>query len=131
MATDYLSPANGPSVEIVRVTSIFSDKLTISRPQETCSIATCLLAIGVPREAPLLYIPVKVSPLAKKAVATKLNKQEAIRRLVHAAIRMLAAEEDPFAVHLLIQSADKTLIDVAKKHGKELRVSYERKLVTA
>ena len=55
MATDYLSPANGPSVEIVRVTSIFSDKLTISRPQETCSIATCLLAIGVP-ERLLCYI---------------------------------------------------------------------------
>jgi hypothetical protein len=63
--------------------------------------------------------------MAKKAVATKLNKQEAIRRLIHAAIRMLAAEEDPFAVHLLIQSADKTLIDVAKKLGKELRVDWE------
>jgi len=63
--------------------------------------------------------------MAKKALATKLNKQEAIRRLIHAAIRMLAAEEDPFAVHLLIQSADKTLIDVAKKLGKELRVDWE------
>ena len=33
---------------------------------------------------------------------------------------MIAAQEDPFAVHLLIQSADKLLIDLAKKRGRKL-----------
>jgi hypothetical protein len=73
----------------------------------------------------MLSISAKLILMAQKSATTKLNKQEAIRRLIHAAIRMIAAEEDPFAVHLLIQSADKTLIDVAKKLGKELRVDWE------
>ena len=33
--------------------------------------------------------------------------------------------EDPFAVHLLIHSADKMLIDVAKRTGKELEADWE------
>jgi hypothetical protein len=43
-----------------------------------------------------------------------LTKQQAIRHLIHAAVRLIVAGEDPFATHLLIQSADKLLIDLAK-----------------
>lgn len=46
-----------------------------------------------------------------------MRKQEAVKHLLHAAIRLLGAREDPFAIHLLIQSADKLLIDLAK-HAK-------------
>ena len=49
-----------------------------------------------------------------------ITKQQAIRHLIHAAARMIAAREDPFAIHLLIQSADKLLIDLAKKRGQKL-----------
>jgi hypothetical protein len=31
-----------------------------------------------------------------------LDKKEAIRHLIHAATRMVAAAEDPFAIHLLV-----------------------------
>jgi hypothetical protein len=54
-----------------------------------------------------------------------LDKQEAIRHLIHTAIRLIAKMEDPFAVHLLAHSADKMLIDLAKKRGRELRVDWE------
>jgi hypothetical protein len=33
--------------------------------------------------------------------------------------------EDPFAIHLLVQSADKLLIDFTKKSGQELRMDWE------
>ncbi len=54
-----------------------------------------------------------------------INKQEAIRHLIHSALRLIAAREDPFAVHLLVHSADKMLIDLAKQLGKDLRVDWE------
>lgn len=54
-----------------------------------------------------------------------LNKQEAVRHLLHAAIRLIAEMEDPFAVHLLVQSADKLLIDLARSQSKVLRVDWE------
>ena len=54
-----------------------------------------------------------------------LDKQEATRHLIHAAIRMFSEEEDPFAIHVLIHAAENTLIDVAKKSGKPLRVDWE------
>jgi hypothetical protein len=50
----------------------------------------------------------------------KIGKQEAIRHLLHCAVRMIAAQEDPFAIHLLVHSAEKMLIDVSKKTGKKL-----------
>jgi hypothetical protein len=49
-----------------------------------------------------------------------ITKQQAVRHLIHSAIRMIAAREDPFAIQLLIQSADKLLIDLAKKAGRKL-----------
>jgi hypothetical protein len=54
-----------------------------------------------------------------------LDKQEATRHLIHAAIRMFSEEEDPFAIHVLIHAAENVLIDVAKKSGKQLRVDWE------
>jgi hypothetical protein len=53
------------------------------------------------------------------------DKGEAIRHLIHAAVRMIAAGEDPFAVHLLVQSAEKLLIGVAKKRGDTLAFDWE------
>jgi hypothetical protein len=54
-----------------------------------------------------------------------LDKREALRHLIHAAIRLIARMEDPFAVHLLVHSADKILIDLAKQKGHELRIDWE------
>jgi hypothetical protein len=54
-----------------------------------------------------------------------LDKQEAIRHLVHGAIRLVMAKEDPFVVQLIAHSADKLLIDVAKKKGSYLELDWE------
>ena len=54
-----------------------------------------------------------------------MDKQEAIRHLIHAAIRLVQKHEDPFAIHLLVHSADKMLIDLAKKRGQEPRIDWE------
>lgn len=53
-----------------------------------------------------------------------MRKQEAVKHLLHAAIRQIAAQEDPFAIHLLIQSADKLLIDLAKHAEKSLSLNW-------
>jgi hypothetical protein len=53
------------------------------------------------------------------------DKSEALRHLIETAIRLTARMEDPFAVHLLVDSADKILIDQAKQNGRELRVDLE------
>jgi hypothetical protein len=49
-----------------------------------------------------------------------INKQEAARHLIHAAVRMISIGEDPFAIHMLVQSADKIVTDVAKQTGAKL-----------
>ena len=54
-----------------------------------------------------------------------LDKREALRHLIHTAIRLIAEMGDPFAVHLLVHSADKILIDLAKQKGHELRIDCE------
>jgi hypothetical protein len=54
-----------------------------------------------------------------------LDKQEAIRHLVHGAIRLVMAKEDPFVIQLIAHSADKLLIDVAKKKGTCLELDWE------
>jgi hypothetical protein len=54
-----------------------------------------------------------------------VDKQEAIRHLIHTAIRLIAKGEDPFAIHVLIQAADKMLIDMGKKLDKELHFDWE------
>jgi hypothetical protein len=49
-----------------------------------------------------------------------MTKRQAVRHLIHSAVRLICAGEDPFAVHLLVQSADKLLIDLAKKTKRTL-----------
>lgn len=57
-----------------------------------------------------------------------LSKQQAIRHLIHAAARLIIAEEDPFAVHLLVQASDKLLIDIAKQTGRPLVFRWDEHL---
>jgi len=38
---------------------------------------------------------------------------------------MVAAQESPFAIHLLIHSAEKMLMDVSKRTGKKLVFNWE------
>ena len=52
-----------------------------------------------------------------------LTKKQAIRHLIHAAVRMIAAGS-PFAIHLLTHSADKLLIDLAKKAWAEAGLQW-------
>jgi hypothetical protein len=54
-----------------------------------------------------------------------LSKQQAIRHLIHAAARLIIVEEDPFAVHLLVQAADNLLIDVSNRTGKPLVLKWD------
>jgi hypothetical protein len=54
----------------------------------------------------------------------KIGKQEAIRHLLHCAVRMIAAQEDPFPIHMLVHSAEKLLIDVSKQTGKKLLIDW-------
>ncbi|MET4233355.1 hypothetical protein ABIA85_006648 [Bradyrhizobium sp. LA6.10] len=57
----------------------------------------------------------------------RLTKQQAVRHLIHAAVRMVLAGEDPFAAHLLIQSADKLLIDLAAhSRPKQLAMDWAK-----
>src|SRR4051812_30403984 len=43
-----------------------------------------------------------------------LTKLDAIRHLLHASIRLFIMEEDPFVVHMVVQSCDKLINDYAK-----------------
>ena len=48
-----------------------------------------------------------------------IDKKEGVRHVLHAAIRSVLNEEDPFAIHLLCQSAEKVLIDLLKNQGSD------------
>ncbi|PWT82906.1 MAG: hypothetical protein C5B58_07425 [Acidobacteria bacterium] len=48
-----------------------------------------------------------------------IDKKEGVRHILHAAIRAVVAGEDPFAIHLLGQSAEKVLIDLLKNEGAQ------------
>jgi hypothetical protein len=65
-------------------------------------------------------VPAEVSGIKRRPPKRTIDKKQAIRHLLHAATRMVAAQEDPFAIHLIIQSADKLLIDVSKHRKKPL-----------
>jgi hypothetical protein len=41
-----------------------------------------------------------------------ITKLEGVRHVLHGAIRCQLAGEDPFAIHILAQSAEKVLVDV-------------------
>jgi hypothetical protein len=55
----------------------------------------------------------------------RLSKQSAVRHLVHAAVRLIAAGEDPFATNMLIQSADKLTIDIAENTKRKLPFTWD------
>jgi hypothetical protein len=64
--------------------------------------------------------PHEIAGIRRLEPRRRITKRQAVRHLTHAAIRMIAAAEDPFAIHLIIQSADKLLIDSSKKLKKPL-----------
>jgi hypothetical protein len=57
---------------------------------------------------------------------SRLDKKRAIRHLIHVAIRLVMNQENPFAIHLIIHSADKMLFDLAKKRGIEVTINWEK-----
>lgn len=65
-------------------------------------------------------VPQEIAGIKRLAPRRRITKKQAVRHLIHAAVRLIAAAEDPFAVHLIIQSADKLLIDLSKKLKKPL-----------
>lgn len=69
-------------------------------------------------------IPTEIGGIKRAEPRRRMTKQEAIRHLIHAAVRMIAAREDPFAIHLVMQSSDKLLIDLSKKLGKPLTLEW-------
>ncbi len=57
---------------------------------------------------------------------TRLDKKRAIRHLIHAAIRLVMKQENPYAIHLIIHSADKMILDLAKKRGIEITIDWQK-----
>jgi hypothetical protein len=64
--------------------------------------------------------PTEIAGIKRLTPLRRITKRKAIRHLIHAAVRMIAAAEDPFAIHLVVQSADKLLIDLSKRLKKPL-----------
>jgi hypothetical protein len=64
--------------------------------------------------------PQEIAGIKRRAPRRRITKKQAVRHLIHAAVRMIAAAEDPFAIHLIIQSADKLLIDLSKRLKRPL-----------
>ena len=46
-----------------------------------------------------------------------ITKLEGVRHVAHSAIRCQLEGEDPFAIHILAQSAEKVVIDLLKANG--------------
>jgi hypothetical protein len=69
-----------------------------------------------------------MSKINRKTPRRLMDKREAIRHLIHTAVRMIAMEEDPFAIQVLIQCADKVLIDIAKRTGRKLMFRWEERI---
>jgi len=61
---------------------------------------------------------------AGKPPRRTIRKKEAVRHLLHAAIRMVTSQEDCFAVQMLAHSADKLLIDLSKRTRKPLAMDW-------
>jgi hypothetical protein len=56
----------------------------------------------------------------------EIDKLQAIRHLLHASIRMLFWEEDPFALHIVSQSCDKLITDCIKQDNLHTTVEFAR-----
>jgi hypothetical protein len=61
----------------------------------------------------------------RKLPRRRIGKQDAIRHLIHSAVRLIMKMDDPFALHLIIQSVEKLLIDVAAGMNKYLEMDWE------
>lgn len=46
-----------------------------------------------------------------------ITKKQGLRQIIHSSIRLTFAGEDPFAIHLLGQSAEKVCLDLLKRAG--------------
>lgn len=68
--------------------------------------------------------PTQIAGIKRREPRRRMSKQQALRHLIHSAVRVIAAREDPFAIHLVVQSADKLLIDLSRKHGKLLALGW-------
>jgi bifunctional ADP-heptose synthase (sugar kinase/adenylyltransferase) len=66
--------------------------------------------------------------ISRRLPRRAIDKKEAARHLIHSAIRLVLKKEDPFAIHVLIQSADKILIDLAKKRGIDVTIDRKKDL---
>jgi hypothetical protein len=64
----------------------------------------------------------------RKAPDRTITRLEATRHLIHAAIRMIFWEEDPFAVHLTASSANRVLIDLAIAKGVTFQFDWNSRL---
>jgi hypothetical protein len=73
-------------------------------------------------------VPQEIAGIRRLAPRRRITKKQAVRHLIHAAVRMIAAAEDPFAIHLIIQSADKLLIDLSKKLKKPLALDWSENI---
>jgi hypothetical protein len=58
--------------------------------------------------------------LTRSPPKRSLTKQQAVWHLIHSAVRLIRIGEDPFAIQLVVQSADKLLIDIAKKTQRHI-----------
>lgn len=76
------------------------------------------------RSGAMAKAPKEIAGIKRGAPRRRITKKQAVRHLIHAAVRMIAAAEDPFAIHLIIQSADKLLIDLSKRLKKPLKLNW-------
>jgi hypothetical protein len=65
-------------------------------------------------------VPQEIAGIKRLEPRRRITKKQAVRHLIHAAVRMIAAAEDPFAIHLVIHSADKLLLDLSKALRMEM-----------
>jgi hypothetical protein len=73
----------------------------------------------------LIMFGMIMAKITRREPRRRLSKKEAIRHLIHATVRMVAIGEDPFSIQVLVQSADKLLIDVAKRTGRKLVFEWD------
>jgi hypothetical protein len=58
-----------------------------------------------------------------------IDKKQGLRHLLHSAIRMILDGEDPFAINMLGQAADKVLLDLLKHAKIDDPIEFEDRIV--
>jgi hypothetical protein len=97
-----------------------------------------LLALALPaaaavdrvtkRKASRAEIREQLAQQPRKEPDRTITRLQATRHLIHAAIRMTFWEEDPFAVHLTVSSANRVLTDLATANGVTLEFDWNSRL---